>query len=84
MMNVSVICVYVLLLDFSFPVCIFNIEYESEGAICEWIAILLFFGLFALFAAEFRHIDCCKLTVQKSALNTDDCPVSVEKNNYAL
>ncbi|XP_037544413.1 modulator of macroautophagy TMEM150B [Nematolebias whitei] len=66
------------------PVCICNIEYESEGAICEWIAVNTLFGMFGLFAAEFRHIDSCKLTVQKTALKTDGCPSSVEINSHAV
>lgn len=75
------ICVHFLFLDFSFSVCICNVKYESEGAIFEWIAVNILFGMFGLFAAEFRHIDCCKLIVQKTALKTDGCPSSVEFNS---
>ncbi|KAL4658169.1 transmembrane protein 150B-like [Arapaima gigas] len=42
-----------------------NQQLRSAAAICEWVAVMSFFVLFALFAAEFRHIDCCRLTVQK-------------------
>ncbi|XP_016300220.1 transmembrane protein 150B-like [Sinocyclocheilus anshuiensis] len=38
--------------------------FRSEAAICEWALVICFFALFAIFAAEFRHIDCLKLTVQ--------------------
>ncbi|KAG9340352.1 hypothetical protein JZ751_021465, partial [Albula glossodonta] len=42
-----------------------NIEYRSAAAICEWLAVMAFFFLFGLFGAEFRHIDCHHLTVQR-------------------
>uniref|UniRef100_A0A671PVD4 Zgc:123244 n=1 Tax=Sinocyclocheilus anshuiensis TaxID=1608454 RepID=A0A671PVD4_9TELE len=49
-----VICMFVL----------YNTGFRSEAAICEWALVICFFALFAIFAAEFRHIDCLKLTVQ--------------------
>ncbi|XP_026181507.1 modulator of macroautophagy TMEM150B [Mastacembelus armatus] len=42
-----------------------NTGYPSGAAVCEWGLVTLFFFLFALFASEFRHIDCHCLTVQK-------------------
>ncbi|KAM9346038.1 modulator of macroautophagy TMEM150B [Symphorus nematophorus] len=45
--------------------------YPSAAAVCEWALVMLFFCLFGLFAAEFRHIDCHHLTVQKQALLKD-------------
>ncbi|KAJ8371449.1 hypothetical protein AAFF_G00310480 [Aldrovandia affinis] len=40
-------------------------NFRSTAAICEWLAVMAFFFLFGLFGAEFRHIDCHQLTVQK-------------------
>ncbi|KAF1379243.1 hypothetical protein PFLUV_G00174050 [Perca fluviatilis] len=31
--------------------------FHSGAAVCEWALVMLFFGLFGLFAAEFRHIN---------------------------
>ncbi|XP_055050578.2 modulator of macroautophagy TMEM150B [Misgurnus anguillicaudatus] len=42
--------------------------YRSEAAICEWALVMCFFALFGVFAAEFRHIDLHKLTVQKEGM----------------
>ncbi|KAJ8337713.1 hypothetical protein SKAU_G00366790 [Synaphobranchus kaupii] len=39
--------------------------FRSSAAVCEWLAVMVFFFLFGLFGAEFRHIDCHRLTVQK-------------------
>ncbi|KAK2916036.1 hypothetical protein Q8A67_000410 [Cirrhinus molitorella] len=44
---------------------LYSTGFRSEAAICEWALVMCFFALFAIFAAEFRHIDCHKLTVQK-------------------
>ncbi|KAJ8254386.1 hypothetical protein COCON_G00209980 [Conger conger] len=41
-----------------------NTGFRSAAAICEWLAVMAFFVLFGLFGAEFRHIDCHRLTVQ--------------------
>lgn len=54
----------------------------SAAAICEWILVMLFFCLFGLFAAEFRHVDCHQLTVQKGALERDHRPSTIEVNGY--
>ncbi|KAM3864457.1 modulator of macroautophagy TMEM150B [Diretmus argenteus] len=51
-----------------------NTGQTSGSAICEWALVMLFFFLFGLFAAEFRHIDCHQLTVQKQALNIPALP----------
>ncbi|XP_037834629.1 modulator of macroautophagy TMEM150B [Kryptolebias marmoratus] len=82
--SMSVNCVHVLFLDFSFPVCFFNLWYESAGATSEWLAVVVFFLLFGLFAAEFRHVDYCRLTVQRPALESDCCAGSVETNSCAI
>jgi len=37
---------------------------------CEWALVMCFFALFGIFAAEFRHIDFHKLTVQKNGMKT--------------
>ncbi|KAK5856591.1 hypothetical protein PBY51_008175 [Eleginops maclovinus] len=42
-----------------------NTGSPSGAAVCEWTLVMLFFCLFGLFAAEFRHIDCHRLTIQK-------------------
>ncbi|KAF4116375.1 hypothetical protein G5714_003864 [Onychostoma macrolepis] len=58
-----VICMYVL----------YKTGFRSEAAICEWALVMCFFALFAIFAAEFRHIDCHKLTVQnKERISTSN------------
>lgn len=58
--------------------------FRSGAAVCEWILVMLFFCLFGLFAAEFRHIDCHRLTIQKQALMKDFDPASVERNSYVV
>ncbi|KAI4821811.1 hypothetical protein KUCAC02_007393, partial [Chaenocephalus aceratus] len=45
-----------------------NTGSPSGAAVCEWVLVMLFFGLFGLFAAEFRHVDCHHLTIQKPSL----------------
>ncbi|XP_057203039.1 modulator of macroautophagy TMEM150B [Triplophysa rosa] len=47
-----------------------NVKYRSEAAICEWFLVMCFFALFGVFAAEFRHIDFHKFTVQKEGMKT--------------
>ncbi|XP_051994428.1 modulator of macroautophagy TMEM150B-like [Xyrauchen texanus] len=49
-----------------------KIGYRSEAAFSEWALVTCFFALFGIFAAEFRHIDFHKLTVQKEGLKTDN------------
>lgn len=44
--------------------------FPSEAAMCEWALVMCFFALFGVFAAEFRHIDFHKLTVQKKGMKT--------------
>nr|XP_046271639.1 modulator of macroautophagy TMEM150B isoform X2 [Scatophagus argus] len=61
-------------------VVLLNTGYPSWAAVCEWASVMTFFCLFGLFAAEFRHIDCHLLTVQKQALNNNHSPGSVEVN----
>ncbi|XP_051989143.1 modulator of macroautophagy TMEM150B-like [Xyrauchen texanus] len=46
--------------------------YRSEAAFSEWALVMCFFALFAIFAAEFRHIDFHKLAVQKEGMKTDN------------
>ena len=36
----------------------------SQSAKSEWALVMTYFLLFGLFAAEFRHVDCFKVTVQ--------------------
>nr|XP_015215062.1 PREDICTED: transmembrane protein 150B isoform X1 [Lepisosteus oculatus] len=43
-------------------------QYRSAAAGCEWAAAMTFFLLFALFAVEFRHVDCHRYHVQKRAV----------------
>ncbi|XP_056144666.1 modulator of macroautophagy TMEM150B [Lampris incognitus] len=40
-----------------------NTGHRSYTAVCEWVLVMVFFCLFSLFAAEFRQIDCHRLTV---------------------
>lgn len=47
-----------------------SVGFPSEAAMCEWALVMCFFALFGIFAAEFRHIDFHKLTVQKKGMNT--------------
>ncbi|XP_058509616.1 modulator of macroautophagy TMEM150B [Solea solea] len=58
------------------------IGFRSGAAVCEWVLVMLFFCLFGLFAAEFRHIDCHHLTVQKQALTKDCDPAYIERNRH--
>ncbi|XP_033999582.1 modulator of macroautophagy TMEM150B-like [Trematomus bernacchii] len=48
----------------------------SGAAVCEWVLVMLSFGLFGLFAAEFRHIDCLHLTIQKPSLGDSSVVVN--------
>ncbi|XP_059204433.1 modulator of macroautophagy TMEM150B [Centropristis striata] len=61
-----------------------NTGFRSEAAVCEWALVMFFFCLFGLFAAEFRHIDCHRLTVQKQALGNDCRPSTIEINGYVV
>ncbi|XP_041864817.1 modulator of macroautophagy TMEM150B [Melanotaenia boesemani] len=63
------------------------ITYHYEAAVCEWALTMLFFVLFGLFAAEFRHIDCYRFTVQKQALKKVSSPLpqhSLQKQEKAF
>ncbi|XP_051742431.1 modulator of macroautophagy TMEM150B [Ctenopharyngodon idella] len=54
-------------------ICMFVLHgtgFRSEAAMCEWALVMCFFALFGIFAAEFRHIDFHKLTVQKKGIKT--------------
>ncbi|XP_037647244.1 modulator of macroautophagy TMEM150B [Sebastes umbrosus] len=65
----------------------------SGAAVCEWGLVMMFFYLFGLFAAEFRHIDFHHLTVQKTEteqkqkqkpdVGIDISPASLETNGCA-
>ncbi|TKS91683.1 Transmembrane protein 150B [Collichthys lucidus] len=58
-----------------------NTGHPSGAAVCEWALVMLFFCLFGLFAAEFRHIDCHQLTVQKQAVgHAGHSPGTLEMN----
>ncbi|KAM4635324.1 modulator of macroautophagy TMEM150B [Polymixia lowei] len=46
-----------------------NTHHSTAAAVSEWALVMFFFCLFGLFAAEFRHIDCHQLTVQRRALS---------------
>lgn len=59
-----------------------NTGHPSAAAVCEWALVMLFFCLFGLFTAEFRHIDFHHLTVQKQALENDCSPAAIEVNGY--
>ncbi|KAM6957742.1 modulator of macroautophagy TMEM150B [Aplochiton taeniatus] len=50
----------------------FFLGYRSAAAACEWALVMIFFCLFALFAADFRHIDCHRLTVQMRLLSSNN------------
>uniref|UniRef100_A0A3Q1HMQ6 CWH43-like N-terminal domain-containing protein n=1 Tax=Anabas testudineus TaxID=64144 RepID=A0A3Q1HMQ6_ANATE len=58
--------------------------YPSPAAVCEWTLVMLFFCLFGLFAVEFKHIDCHRLTVQKRALETDCFSASIFNNTRVI
>ncbi|XP_026065215.1 modulator of macroautophagy TMEM150B-like [Carassius auratus] len=67
-----VICIFVL----------YTTGFRSEAAVCEWILVMCFFALFAIFAAEFRHIDCHKLTVQckeRKSARDDYCVWTIQE-----
>ncbi|CAI5674694.1 modulator of macroautophagy TMEM150B [Oreochromis niloticus] len=57
---------------------------SSGAAACEWILVMSFFCLFGLFAAEFRHIDCHSLTVQKQMFTNDRSHASIQMNGYVI
>lgn len=59
-----------------------NTGYRSEAAMCEWALVMAFFCLFGLFAAEFRHIDCHYLTVQRQVLKTHTKSITVISNHH--
>ncbi|XP_076608371.1 modulator of macroautophagy TMEM150B [Chaetodon auriga] len=59
-----------------------NVGYPSVAALCEWALVMVFFCLFGLFAAEFRHVDFHRLTVQKQGLK-NNLPASVGTNGSA-
>uniref|UniRef100_A0A673YLI6 Transmembrane protein 150B n=1 Tax=Salmo trutta TaxID=8032 RepID=A0A673YLI6_SALTR len=50
---------------------LFDTGYRSMASISEWALAMCFFVLFGLFASEFRHIDCHRLTVQNQGLKQD-------------
>ncbi|XP_056090605.1 modulator of macroautophagy TMEM150B [Rhinichthys klamathensis goyatoka] len=49
---------------------LYSAGFPSEAAMCEWALVMCFFALFGIFAAEFRHIDFHKLTVQEKGMKT--------------
>ncbi|XP_031176585.1 modulator of macroautophagy TMEM150B [Sander lucioperca] len=55
--------------------------FHSGAAVCEWAMVMLFFGLFSLFATEFRHINC-QLTVRESAIRNDYSSSSTEIHDH--
>ncbi|XP_070836771.1 modulator of macroautophagy TMEM150B [Chaetodon trifascialis] len=59
-----------------------NVSYPSVAALCEWALVMIYFCLFGLFAAEFRHVDFHRLTVQKQGLKNNP-PASVIMNEFA-
>ncbi|KAM9844003.1 modulator of macroautophagy TMEM150B [Aulostomus maculatus] len=59
-----------------------NIGYPSGAATCEWAVVMLYFCLFGLFAAEFRHVDCHHLIVQTRVLRNDCSPATIEINGH--
>ncbi|KAI4890900.1 hypothetical protein NFI96_011123 [Prochilodus magdalenae] len=56
-----------------------NTGYRSAAAICEWAAVMGFFALFAVFTAEFRHIDFHKLHVQSEGFCNSRSDFSIEQ-----
>ncbi|CAL1588830.1 unnamed protein product [Knipowitschia caucasica] len=56
--------------------------HRSAAALCEWALVMLFFCLFGLFGAEFRHMDCHQLKVQRHVLQSHCSPVSVVSNHH--
>lgn len=59
-----------------------NTGHRSEAAMCEWALVMAFFCLFGLFAAEFRHIDCHYLTVQRHVLKPHTETITVISNQH--
>ncbi|XP_053194832.1 modulator of macroautophagy TMEM150B [Scomber japonicus] len=60
-----------------------NTGHKSGAAVCEWALVMVFFCLFGLFAAEFRHIDCHHLTIQKKkAVSNNSRTSSAELNGH--
>lgn len=61
-----------------------NTGHSSAAAMCEWALVMAFFCLFGLFAAEFRHIDCHRLTVQRHDLKTRANSMTVFANTVTM
>ncbi|KAJ0000773.1 hypothetical protein NQD34_005793 [Periophthalmus magnuspinnatus] len=59
-----------------------NTGHRSAAAACEWALVMLFFCLFGLFGAEFRHVDCHRLTVQRHVLKTQRTSLCVVSNHH--
>ncbi|XP_024920099.1 modulator of macroautophagy TMEM150B [Cynoglossus semilaevis] len=72
-------CTFCTILVITMPI-LQKVGFPSEAAVCEWVVVMLFFCLFALGAAEFRHVDCHHFTVQKRALNIQSGHVSIHTN----
>lgn len=57
-----------------------NTGHSSASAMCEWALVMVFFCLFGLFVAEFRHIECHSLTVQRHVFKPRTGTISVLTN----
>lgn len=58
-----------------------NTGYRSAAAICEWALVTCFFMLFGIFSAEFRHIDCHELHVQKQGFSKFNPEFPTQESN---
>ncbi|XP_060758616.1 modulator of macroautophagy TMEM150B [Neoarius graeffei] len=58
-----------------------NTGYRSASAICEWALVMCFFMLFAVFSAEFYHIDCHELHVQNEGLSKISLAFPTQQSN---
>ncbi|KAK3520301.1 hypothetical protein QTP70_020371, partial [Hemibagrus guttatus] len=58
-----------------------NTGYRSAAAICEWALVTCFFMLFGIFSAEFRHIDCHELHVQKQGFRKFNPEFPTQESN---
>ncbi|XP_042562523.1 modulator of macroautophagy TMEM150B-like [Clupea harengus] len=57
-----------------------NTGSKSPAAMCEWALVMTFFLLFSLFAAEFRCIECHRLTVYKQVAKKNQSSDTSDRN----
>lgn len=67
-------------LTFSKAIGFYATNCDSGVAVCEFALVMVIFFLFALFAVEFRHIECRILIMKKHILKDEKSLESVKVN----